>query len=91
MVAGQYDEAIAAGEEMLKRNPGPFFVGQAHLNRAVSYSNLDKPEKAQDEFAKALEIHPGLTLSFISKELDCKDPAFLAPYYDTLRKLGLPE
>jgi adenylate cyclase len=93
VVAGRYDEAIGACEEMLKRNPGPFFVGQAHINLAVSYSNLAKPEpeKARAEIAKAIEIDPGLTVSFISKELDCKDPAFLEHYFDTLRELGLPE
>jgi TolB-like protein/class 3 adenylate cyclase/Tfp pilus assembly protein PilF len=91
VVAGQYDEAIAAGEEMLKRNPGPFFAGQAHINRAVSYSNLDQPDKARAETAKAIETYPGLTVTFISKELDCKDPAFLEHYYKTLRELGLPE
>jgi adenylate cyclase len=91
VVAGQYNEAIPACEEMLKRNPGRFFAGQAHIYLAVSYSNLDHPEKARAEIAKAIEINPDLTLSFIRNEFDCKDQAFLEHYIDTLRELGLPE
>lgn len=68
-----------------------FFTGQAHLNLAVVYSSLGQQEKAKVELPKALDVFPKMTLSFIHREVDCSDETFVADYFDTLEKLGLPE
>jgi adenylate cyclase len=91
VLAGKYDEAQMAIRQQLDRNPGNFFTGQAHLNLAVVYSSLGQQEKAKVELPKALDVFPKMTLSFIHREVDCSDETFVADYFDTLEKLGLPE
>lgn len=88
---GKYDEALSIIQKQLDRKPGNFFTGQAYLNRAVVYSNLGQQEKAKAEMAKALDVFPKMTLSFIRREVDCPDENFTAHYFETLEKLGLPE
>ena len=91
VLAGKYDEALSIIQKQLDRKPGNFFTGQAYLNRAAVYSNLGQQEKAKAEMAKALEVFPKMTLSFIRREVDCADENFTAHYFETLEKLGLPE
>jgi adenylate cyclase len=91
VLAGKYDEALSIIQKQLDRKPGNFFTGQAYLNRAVVYSNLGQQEKAKAEMAKALEVFPKMTLSFIRREVDCTDETFVAHYFEKLEKLGLPE
>ena len=91
VLAGRYDEAKLAIQQQLQRSPGNFFNGQAHLNLAVVYSKLGEPEKAQVELAKAIEIWPKNTISFVRREVDCTDQTFVADYFHTLHHLGLPE
>ncbi len=91
VLAGRYDEAKLAIQQQLQRSPGNFFNGQAHLNLAVVYSKLGEPEKAQVELAKAIEIWPKNTISFVRREVDCTDQRFVADYFQTLEQLGLPE
>ncbi len=91
VLAGRYNEARLAIQEQLRRSPGNFFNGQAHLNLAVVYSKLGEPEKAKVELAKALEIWPKNTISFVRREVDCTDQTFVADYFQTLQQLGLPE
>jgi len=91
VLAGRYDEAKLAIQQQLQRSPGNFFNGQAHLNLAVVYSNLGEPEKAKAEIAKAIEIWPKNTISFVRREVDCTDQTFVADYFQTLQQLGLPE
>ena len=91
VLAGRYDEAKLAIQQQLQRSPGNFFNGQAHLNLAVVYSKLGEPEQAQIELAKAIEIWPKNTISFVRREVDCTDQSFVADYFQTLQQLGLPE
>ncbi len=91
VLAGKYDEALSIIQKQLDRKPGNFFSGQAYLNRAVVYSNLGQQEKAKADMAKALEVFPNMTLSFIRREVDCTDETFVAHYFETLEKLGVPE
>lgn len=91
VLAGRYDEAQLAIKQQLDRSPGNFFNGQAHLNMAVVYSKLGEQEKAKTELAKALEIWPQNTISFVRREVDCTDQTFFADYFQTLKQLGLPE
>ena len=91
VLAGRYNEAKLAIQEQLRRSPGNFFNGQAHLNLAVVYSKLGEPEKAKDELAKAIEIWPKNTISFVKREVDCTDQTFVADYFQTLQLLGLPD
>ena len=91
VLAGKYDEALSIIQKQLDRKPGNFFTGQAYLNRAVVYSNLGQQEKAKVAMEKALEVFPKMTLSFIRREVDCIDETFVAHYFETLEKLGLPE
>jgi len=91
VLAGKYDDALSIIQKQLDRKPGNFFSGQAYLNRAVVYSNLGQQEKAKAEMAKALDVFPKMTLSFIRREVDCTDETFVAHYFETLEKLGVPE
>jgi len=95
VMAGQHDEAIAVFEALLKRDPSPFFVGDAHRNLAVIYANLGREEEARAEIAKAIEVAPAVTVSFLRLMLQgaglWRDQAYLERYLGTLCELGLPE
>ena len=91
VLAGKYEDALSIIQKQLDRKPGNFFSGQAYLNRAVVYSNIGEQDKAKAEMARALEVFPKMTLSFIRREVDCIDENFTAHYFETLEKLGLPE
>ena len=91
VLAGKYEDALSIIQKQLDRKPGNFFSGQAYLNRAVVYSKLGQQEKAKADMAKALEVFPKMTISFIRREVDCTDETFVAHYFETLEKLGVPE
>jgi uncharacterized membrane-anchored protein len=58
---------------------------------AIVYSKLGEQKKAKAELAKALEVWPPNTISFVRREVDCTDQTFVADYFQTLQQLGLPE
>ncbi len=90
-LAERYDEAIAAYEKFLARDPGLIDVGMVRCNLAVIYEELGAEDKARAEIAKAIEAAPTVTVSFLRSSSLYKDVAYREHYLATLQRLGLPE
>ncbi len=91
VIAGQYEEAIAAYRKLLARDPGASLAADAHVGLALSYNALGREKEARDEITKATEIYPRYTVSYLREWQLYKDPAYIERYLATLRRLGLPE
>ncbi len=90
-LAEQYDEAIAAYEKLLARDPGLTTVVTAHCDLAVIYAEIGNEDKARSEVAKAIAAAPSVTVDHLRSRSLKKDMAFLERYFATLQRLGLPE
>jgi len=53
---GKYDKAIELLEKVIARSPG---VAAPHINVALAYQEVKKPEQAEQHLKKALELIPG--------------------------------
>ena len=82
----QYEEAIAALNKALNRNPN-FWPPHAYL--ASIYSALGREEEARAEAAEVLKSNPDLSLETWRQRLPYKDPAVLERKLNALRKAGL--
>ena len=82
MYAGRYEEALVALKEALTRNPN--FL-PAHLDLAVSYSELGREEEAQAEVAEAIRINASRRSI---QQFFTRDPADVEPL-SAARKAGL--
>jgi adenylate cyclase len=83
---GRYEEAIAAYKRALTRYPN---LLPAHVNLAVSYSELGREEEARAEAAEVLKISPNFSLEGVRQMWPYKDPAVLERHLAALRKAGL--
>ena len=52
----RYDKAIELLEKVIARSPG---MTAPHINVAIAYSRISKPEQAEQHLKKALELIPG--------------------------------
>jgi len=91
LLAGRYEEALAAGELMLARaNKGEFSPFVAHMNLAEAYIGLGQDQKARAHAEEMLKINPNYSLADQRKRwYYYKDPAHLDRRIDALRKAGL--
>jgi adenylate cyclase len=91
LLAGRYEEALAAGELMLARaNKGEFSPYVAHMNLAEAYIGLGQDQKARAHAEEILKINPNYSLADQRKRwYYYKDPAHLDRRIDALRKAGL--
>ena len=86
--AGRYEEAIAACQEAIRRQPNNEF---AHLILASTYIVAGREPEARAEAAEALRINPMFSLKRLAKVRPHIDPENTARMVDALRKAGLPE
>jgi TolB-like protein/class 3 adenylate cyclase/cytochrome c-type biogenesis protein CcmH/NrfG len=84
----RYDEAIAAYQRTISRNPD---FSSAHLQLAATYAQLGRMEEAKAEAAQTLRRDPGYSIQRYAKRLPLKDAAALARLVNGTRKAGLPE
>ncbi len=52
----QYDKAVPLLEKVIAQSPG---VAGPHINLAIAYGRMNKPEQAEEHLKKALELIPG--------------------------------
>lgn len=82
----RYEEAIAALQSILTRNPDHLF---AHLRLAAVYSESGREEEARAEAAEVLRIDPEFSLEWLRQRLPFQEPAALDRHLAALRKAGL--
>jgi adenylate cyclase len=85
---GRYEDAIAADEARLERNPDNIF---SDFRLAAIYQKLGREEKAKTHAAQALKKNPSLSLSQIEISEPYQDPEILQDYLELLRRAGVPE
>ena len=85
---GQYEEALAAGEEARRRGPNDMF---SHILTAAIYIELGRDKDARDSASEILKIKPNITLGWLAKMLPWKNKDDTDRLIGDLRKAGLPE
>jgi len=85
---GRYEEAIAACQEAIRRQPNNEL---AHLVLAATYIMVGREAEAHVEAAELLRINPKFSLQRFAKVRPHIDPENTARLVDALRKAGLPE
>jgi adenylate cyclase len=91
-LAGRYEEALEAQEEVLERaQKGEFPPFLAHLDLSAYYMELGREEEARAHAAEVLKINPKFSLESVRKRSLYKDPAHLERFLSPLRKAGIPE
>jgi adenylate cyclase len=85
---GRYEEAIAADEARLARNPDNMY---SDFRLAAIYQKLGRYEEARTHVAQALRKNPSSSLSQIRISEPYEDSKFLDDYLGLLRSAGIPE
>ncbi|MEN8250762.1 MAG: adenylate/guanylate cyclase domain-containing protein [Bacteroidota bacterium] len=88
IIKGQFEDALTEYEKMNQRAPELWL---SHWSLAVNYIYLDRNEEARASAAKALELNPHLSVSWILKVSKYKNPAHTQYFLDAMRKAGFPE
>jgi adenylate cyclase len=84
----RYDEAIEWGRAACQYPEGEFIP---HLHLAATFGQAGKVDEARAEITKALVLRPDLTITFMGRRYATLHPAMGNPFFDGLRKAGLPE
>jgi tetratricopeptide (TPR) repeat protein len=84
----RYDEAIEWGRAACQYPEADFLP---HLHLAATFGQAGKVDEARAEITKALELRPDLTITFMGRRYATLHPAMGNPFFDGLRKAGLPE
>jgi adenylate cyclase len=85
-LAGRYEEAIAAAQSALARNPN---LSGAHDLLVLSYSELGREAEARAAVQELLRVQPGISLEAWQLKIPYKDPAIVARQLDLLQRAGL--
>ena len=85
---GKYEDAIPYLKESVELGP-PSYI--RHLFLAACYAALGREEEAKAENQELLWLHKTFSLNKYINRLPAKDPKFIEPYVEALRKTGLPE
>jgi adenylate cyclase len=92
VIAGRYQEAIEACEQMLVRSRkgeiNPLF---AHVFLAEAYVGLGQSDKAREQAEEVLKIDPRFSLENEKRLTAFKDPVIGERRLAALRKAGLPD
>ena len=86
---GNYDDAIAAFEELAERLPPQSPV--PHTVLAFTDMEVGREDDARAAIAEVLDRQPNFTRTAYSRTLNYRDPAERARVLDSLREAGLPE
>lgn len=84
----RYDEAIAAYQRAVNRNPDFVAVRQ---QLAAAYAQLGRLEEARSEATQVRRLNPSFSIRRHAQKVPHKDQAVLARFVDGLRQAGLPE
>ncbi len=98
--AEQYDKAIELLEKIVAKSPE---TSAPHINLAIAYRRVDKPEQAEQQLKKALELIPGHPVASNeyglllrkagrfaeSRQVYEKSLALFPEYYPIHRNLGI--
>jgi len=84
----QFGEALSEFKKAAQRISGSAWN---HFYLAVNYICLDRNEEARASVAKALEIFPKLSVSFLLKISKFKNQVHTQYLIDAMRKAGFPE
>jgi len=88
MFKGRLDDALIEFKRYVQRAPN---VSLGHMILAINYIYLGRNEEARASAAKALELKPNLSVSYIRKMSHYKNPAHTQYLLDAMRKAGFPE
>src|SRR5260221_1971115 len=83
---GEYEQAIAAIEQRLARNPQS---ETAYALLASGYGHLGRPEESRQAWEHALQINPGFSVERRRRVLPFRNPPDFERRVDGLRKAGL--
>jgi len=83
---GQYEEALAAGNQARSRGPNDLF---SQMLLAATYIELGRDEEARASAAEALRIKSDLTLEWLAKMIPWKNKDDVDRLIGDLRKAGL--
>ncbi len=84
----RYDEAIEWGQAACQYSEANFLP---HLHLAATCGQAGRMDEARVETTKALKLRPELTITFMRERYATLHPAMGKPFFDGLRKAGLPE
>jgi adenylate cyclase len=82
----RYDEAIAAYQEAVRRNPDVFWP---HSNLAMVYAEMGKEKEARAQAAEVWRLHPGNSMKWLRDKYPFKNPADLDRIVAAQQKAGL--
>ena len=85
---GRCEEAASWLERSRQHQPDYWL---AHRALAATYAQLGRLEEARAVLQEDLRLAPDESVSKIKSQIPYADPAFLEPYLDALRRIGLPE
>ena len=83
---GEYEQAIAAIEQRLARNPQS---ETAYALLASCYGHLGRPEESRQAWEHALQINPGFSIERRRRVLPFRNPEDFERRVEGLRKAGL--
>ena len=76
----------------LARPPSsPFYEALARSRLALVYDAMGREQEARDQIARAVEVNPQASISWLKARSPHKDPSALNEWSDTWRRLGMPE
>jgi adenylate cyclase len=84
----QYDNAIAAYNKALERDPDYFM---ANVFLTATYYLAGREEEARAEAAEVLRLQPKFSVARLAKILPYQDKDYLNRTLESMRKAGLPE
>ncbi len=90
-LAGDYEQAQEAYHQLFQREPSRFIEALSRARLALILADLGQEDEARAEIAKAVEIFPRLSTSYLKQSRRYKDIAVNERFNAVWRRLGMPE